>query len=144
DPVQHPALGDRPPLYPCFAALCELALPFANPVTAARLGNVLLTAAVVLFAALYLRRLYGERVALAATAFSFFLPHSLYWTAQPLTEPLAFCLTLGALLCWSRARGDAGEPARDAAGKSQWAWSAAAGAGALAGLVYLTRPTGAL
>src|SRR5206468_865787 len=106
EPVHHPALADRPPLYPCFAALCELAMPAADPVTAARLGSVFLTAIAVVLAALYLRRLYGERVALLAAAFTFFLPHTLYWTTQPLTESLSLCLSLGALLLWSRARSD--------------------------------------
>lgn len=131
DPVRHNALPDRPPLYPLFAATCARVLPAADPTTAARLGNILLACGALMVAACYLRRLWGETVALAASGYTFLLPHTVYWTAQPMTEALTLALTFGALLCWSRSHSS--HPHR---------WAALAGL--LVGMGYLTRPTGGL
>jgi hypothetical protein len=136
DPVRHFAWADRPPLYPVFAALSGAALPFLQPAAAARLGNAVLACLALVLGALYLRRLYGERVALLAAGFVFLLPHTLFWTTQPLTESLSLLLALGALLAW-------GQVFR-CSGVQVFRLPAPALAGALAGVVYLVRPTGAL
>ncbi len=122
DPVHHSAWGARPPLYPAIAALCSSALPTLDATAAVRLGNALLSGLAAFLALLYLQRFYSERTAYLATAFVFLLPHTVYWTAQPMTEAAALVLTLGALLLW---------PSRPAF------------SGVLIGLLYLTRPTGA-
>jgi 4-amino-4-deoxy-L-arabinose transferase-like glycosyltransferase len=130
DPVRHSAWADRPPLYPVVAALSASTLP-VDPTAAARLTNAGLAAAAWVLAVLYLRRLYGERLALLAASYVFILPLTLYWTGQPMTESLSLLLGFAALLTWDRAR--EGHTARQALA-----------AGLLAGLAYLMRPTGAL
>jgi 4-amino-4-deoxy-L-arabinose transferase-like glycosyltransferase len=168
DPVRHPAWGDRPPLYPAFAALCALALPGLDPTAAARLGNVLVAAIALVLAAFYLRRLYGEKVALLAAGYVFLLPHTVYWTAQPMTESLSLLLTFGGLLVWhppvqaltcpttqhppsrrsglplSRSVGEGGTGDEGPPSTQHSTPTRALLAGMLAGLGYLTRPTGAL
>lgn len=135
DPIPHSAWADRPPVYPAFAALCALALPFLDATTAARFGSVLAACLALVLAALYLRRLFDERVALLAAGYVFLLPHTLYWTAQPMTEGLSLALAIGALLVW--------QARRDREGSKPGPGTALA-AGILAGLGYLTRPTGLL
>ncbi len=132
DPIRHAAWGDRPPLYPLVAAGYQGLLRSIDPVAAARLGNVLLSALALVLAAYYLRRLFGEVPALLASGYFFLLPHTVYWTAQPMTEALSLALSLAALLAWDRRR---------------HAGALVAGAlvaGVFVGLNYLTRPTGGL
>ncbi|MGV3719849.1 MAG: ArnT family glycosyltransferase [Actinomycetota bacterium] len=134
DPVRHAAWADRPPLYPYLAAASQRALFFAPPTAAARLANAMLACLTLALCAAYLRRLYDERTALLAAGFVFLLPHTLKWTTQPMTETVTLALTFGALLLWSvREDGDRRKIA-------VWGF----GAGILAGLAYLARPTGAV
>jgi 4-amino-4-deoxy-L-arabinose transferase-like glycosyltransferase len=133
DPVRHDAWGDRPPLYPAFAALCQATLPGVDPVAAARLGNALAACLALALAALYLRRLYGGPTALLAVGYVFLLPNTLAWTTQPMTEALSLALGFGALLAWPASDADAPPDPRRALA-----------AGLLAGLTYLARPTGGL
>lgn len=135
DPVYHAAWADRPPLYPYFALLCQRALPHLPPTAAARLGNALLAMVALLLCAVYLRRLFGERIALAATGFAFLLPHTLKWTTQPMTETVTLALTFAALLAWE---------ASYAPQARQGHPGGAFLCGLLCGLAYLARPTGAL
>jgi hypothetical protein len=170
DPIQHPAWADRPPVYPAFAALCGLAMPFLPPTAAARIGNVFLACLALLLGAVYLRRLYNEKVALLAAGYVFLLPHMLYWTTQPMTEALSLLLGLAALLLWASTE-DRIEPRRspasagtrdtekyterkegreqqEAASHRSFTFHAPRstlsvfGAGLLCGLSYLTRPIG--
>jgi len=132
DPIVHAAWADRPPLYPLVAVAWQRTLSFLDPTAAARVGNAMLACLGLVLAALFLRQLVGERVALLATGYGFLLPLTLYWTTQPMTEALQLPLAFGALWVWDAA------------------WSAARGvclgrcaaAGVLAGLLYLARPTG--
>ncbi|HTE18109.1 MAG TPA: glycosyltransferase family 39 protein, partial [Armatimonadota bacterium] len=133
EPVQHLAWADRPPLYPAFAAICATALPFVHPATAGRLGNVLLAGLALMLGVLYLRRVFNERVALVAAGYVFLLPHTLFWTTQPLTESLSLTLSLAALLAWA-----------GASPSGNHSVARALVVGLLAGLAYLTRPTGVL
>ncbi len=135
DPVRHPAWVDRPPLYPLYAVLCARAVPFLDPTTAARVGNVLLACVALVLGTLYLRRLFGPLPALLAAGYVFLLPHTLYWTTQPLTEALTLVLCLAALLLWDHARETPRGPAHA---------RLLLAAGAACGLAYLTRPTGLL
>lgn len=132
DPVIHAAWADRPPLYPLVAVAWQWALPFLDPTAAARVGNSVLACLGLGLAALLLRRLFDERVALLATAYGFLLPLALSWTTQPMTEALQLALTFGALWVWDTAWHGSRTvcPGRCVA------------AGVLAGLLYLARPTG--
>lgn len=149
DPVQHLAWADRPPLYPYLALFTQRALPFLDHTSAARIGNALLACFALLLCALYLRRLFGERVALLATGFVFLLPHTLKWTTQPMTETVTLALTFGALLMWDLCtNGDleAASSTRTASSRSSGpiAVGGAFLCGIMSGLAYLARPTGAL
>lgn len=148
DPVQHLAWSDRPPLYPYLALFTQRALPFLDPTSAARVGNALLACVALLLCAVYLRRLFGERVALLATGFVFLLPHTLKWTTQPMTETVTLALTFGALLVWDLyTNGDLEAAAARPASSGSFRPIATGGAflcGILSGLAYLARPTGAL
>jgi Dolichyl-phosphate-mannose-protein mannosyltransferase len=128
-PVVHPALADRPPLYPLFAAAwVALAPDPTSEVWLARLGNLLLAAAVPVSLYWALEPAVSGAAA-ALTAFIFMLyPAFLRNSAQPLTEPLFLLLLFGSLGRFLRA-----------ITPFDWFMS-----GLLAGLSFLTRPTGIL
>lgn len=135
-PVQHAALGDRPPLAPLVMAPLLALFPGSAGVAAVRLLMVLLAGAALLLYIRCLTPLAGRFAAAAASGFSFLLPHSIYWTAQPMTESLTLLLTPAALLMLQRALRSETE------GRDELLF--ALSAGGLAGLAYLVRPTGAL
>lgn len=138
DPIRHPALGDRSPGFPAFAVLAQRALPFLTPTAGVRVANCVLCSLALVLAAAYLKRLFDERTALLAVGFCFLLPHSVYWTAQPMTEALSLVLSFAALLAWNRAAANSA----DSCTRSDWVVTLATGL--LVGLAYLVRPTGAL
>lgn len=128
-PVVHPALADRPPLYPLWAAAwVALSGDPETQVWLARCGNLLLAAT--LPAVLYWALRAAVQPAAAALAAGIFLvyPAFLRYSAQPLTETLFLLLQFASLGLFLRAR-------------SPRMW---AGAGILAGLAFLTRPSGVL
>jgi 4-amino-4-deoxy-L-arabinose transferase-like glycosyltransferase len=128
-PVVHPALADRPPLYPLWAAgWMALSSDPEAQVWLARFGNLLLSA--VLPALIYWALRGAVRPAAAALAAGIFLayPAFLRYSAQPLTENLFLLLQFASLGMFLRAR-------------SPRLWVAA---GFLAGLAHLTRPSGVL
>lgn len=128
-PVTHPALADRSPLFPLWAAgWMALSARPETQVWLARLGNLLLAAAVpaMLFWALQ-PAVAAAAAALAALIFMLY-PGFLRNSAQPLTEPLFLLLLFGSLGRFLRAR-------------SPLDWSVS---GLLAGFAALTRPTGLL
>jgi hypothetical protein len=149
DPVRHLAWADRPPLYPYLALLNQRALPFLDPTAAARVGNGVLACLGLILCAIYLRRLFGDRIALIAAGFAFLLPHTLKWTTQPMTETVTLVLTFGALQAWDISA----EPLAQAASTRHLARKlspqnggigTALLCGLLCGLAYLARPTGAV
>ncbi len=128
-PVLHPALADRPPLYPLWAAgWVALTADPAGQIWLARFGNLLLAA--VLPAIIY----WAVRVAVVEAAAALtalvltFYPAFWRYSAQPLTEPLFLLLLFSSLGLFLRG----GSPRR---------WVTC---GALAGLALLTRPSGIL
>jgi 4-amino-4-deoxy-L-arabinose transferase-like glycosyltransferase len=126
-PVVHPALTDRPPLYPLWAAgWMTLSTDPMRQIWLARLGNLLLAAIVP--ATLYWALVPAvSEVAAALAAFIFMLyPGFLRNSAEPLTEPLFLLLVFGSLGRFLRA-----------AFPVDWIV-----AGLLAALSFLTRPTG--
>jgi 4-amino-4-deoxy-L-arabinose transferase-like glycosyltransferase len=128
-PLVHPALADRPPLYPLWAALWMTLSPDPETqVWLARCGNLLLAAA--LASVLYWALCAAVRPAAAALAAGIFLiyPAFLRNSSQPLTEPLFLLLMFASLGLFLRAR-------------DSWRWI---GAGLFAGLASLTRPSGVL
>jgi len=146
DPVRHLAWADRPPLFPYLALLYQRALPLVDPTAAARVGNAALACIALVLCAVYLRRLFGSRIALFATGFAFLLPHTLKWTTQPMTETVTLALTFGVLLIWDLAstpRRQIESMSPPAAHDHSRLWAALA-CGILSGLAYLARPTGAL
>jgi hypothetical protein len=128
-PVVHPALADRPPLYPLWAAAWVALSP--NPtlqIWLARLGNLLLAALLPPLLYWALRSIVAPGAAgLTAVIFAF---NPGFWrnSAQPLTEPLFLVLMFASLGLFLRAA----SPAR-------WVTS-----GLLAGLSILARPSGLL
>jgi hypothetical protein len=128
-PVVHPAIADRPPLYPLWAAAwASLSSDPAAQVWLARLGNLLLAG--VLPALIYwaLRAAVAwPAAALTAVVFTFY-PAFHRNSAQPLTEPLFLLLLFGSLGWYLRAR-------------SLRSWTVS---GLLAGVAFLTRPSGLL
>jgi hypothetical protein len=95
-PVVHPALADRPPLYPLWAALWIGRGPTVQQIYRVRLANVLLSAAVVAAALVLLAGNFPLPVA-AGTALLFATyPAWVRNGAQPLSEPLFLLLMLSA------------------------------------------------
>jgi hypothetical protein len=129
DPIIHPALADRAPLYPLWAAGWVALSPDPDrQIWLARFGNLLLAAA--LPAAIYWAlcpAVTGTAAALAAFIFMLY-PGFIRNSAQPLTEPLFLLLLFCSVGTFLR-----GRSARD------WLVS-----GLLAGLAFLTRPSGLL
>lgn len=132
DPVVHSGWRDRPPLYPLVAAGGGRVLAGVDPVLAARAVNVLIAGIASLLCLVLLAELFCGRTAFWAVGLTFSLPHSINWTSQPVTESLSLALTFATLLAWL------------GAGRGRNGVIPAAGAGLLAGLLYLTRPTGVL
>jgi hypothetical protein len=142
-PPRHPALADRPPLYPLLAAAVwrlaerpesneERTTRPAGPIRAVRLVNVALAALGTGLAFLLLARLVPVSAALGASVLLALYPAWMRDSVQPLTEPLSMALWLGALLLYYSRR-EATVSARQAALL-----------GALGGLAYLARPSGLL
>src|SRR5438067_9037119 len=130
EPVRHRALGDRPPLYPLVAgAAVRLSPDPAAQVYAARLLNAAIAAVAALLAWFLFAAEFGAPTAWISVLIFSFLPQTLRYGSQPLTEMLLLALLVGALLAW-----------RTAEGRKSLAWSAATGF--LAGLAALTHPSG--
>jgi 4-amino-4-deoxy-L-arabinose transferase-like glycosyltransferase len=118
----------RPPLYPLTLAAVHL---LGGGWTAGRLLGALFGVAAVLLVFLIARRIWGHRVALAASAIVAVFPPLVISTATLLAEPLFLMFMLAALLAVLEYR---------SAPRLRWALIA----GALCGLATLTRTNGAL
>lgn len=100
-PVRHPALGDRPPLYPlALVPLVRLSRDPAVQVYAARLFNALLAALAAVLAWALFAPEFGASVAWAAVLLFSLLPQNLRYGSQPLSEMLFLVLLVVALLAW--------------------------------------------
>jgi hypothetical protein len=129
EPVVHPALADRPPLYPLWAAAWVALSPQPDEqIYLARLGNLLLAAAVPLLIFWSLRAAVLDVAAAWAALIFTLYPAFLRNAAQLLTEPLFLVLLFGSLGLFLRARSSRHMVL----------------SGLLAGLAFLTRPTGLL
>lgn len=141
DPPRHPALGDRPPLFPLLAAtVWRLSEGAADghaatseaSIRAVRIVNAALAGLGTALALFFLARLFPFKAALGAVVLIALYPAWMRDSAQPLTEPLFFALWWSALLLFY-SRPDE----RLLSGR-------AAALGAVSGLAYLTRPAGLL
>src|SRR5439155_19100793 len=124
EPVVHPALADRPPLYPLWASLWIDGGSSETQIYRVRMANVILAAAGIAAAFSLLSRVFPLPVAAGAALLFASYPAYVRNSAQPLTEPLFLLLMLGAFSAHL-----SGRPFLT---------------GALAGLAYLTRPAGLL
>lgn len=131
-PPTIPARGDgpsafRPPTYPFL--LAGVYAVSGDSWTAARLANALLGALGVLLLFLVARRVWDDRVAIAAAAVAAVAPPLVYLSAAMMSEPLFIVLELAALLAILRWRDDR---------RMRWILAA----GVLCGLCALTRANG--
>jgi len=124
EPVVHPALADRPPLFPLWVALWMGDGRLEARLQRVRLANVALAAAAVVMAFRFLARSFPPLAAAGAALLFASYPAFVRNSAQPLTEPLFLLLLLGSLHTALARR-----PVL---------------AGILGGLAYLTRPTALL
>jgi 4-amino-4-deoxy-L-arabinose transferase-like glycosyltransferase len=129
-PPIHPAIADRPPLYPL---VTSVVWRFAEePIRSARLANIALASLDTVLAYLLLARLIPLPAALGAAALLALYPAWMRDSVQPLTEPLFMAFWLGALLLFYSRGGESLSGRR------------AALLGIASGLAYLTRPSGLL
>jgi len=129
-PVVRSTIGNRSPVYPVLVAAGLVVFRSADELTVARAVNLVLSAAGCVVCLLLFVGVFGWRVGVLSAVLVAVNPWLVVYGVSPLSDQLAFTVSVAALGLYARNAREGVRPA----------WSLSDGA--MAGLGYLVRPTG--